>query len=134
MGESPRNAGTGGARPRVLVVDDDEPTMQMMVAYVKFLGHPADGVIGGAEAVEKVRGGGIGILLLDCMMPGMDGFEAARRIRGLQPPPAARPWIIALTGQRDEGTKTKCRGAGMDDFLLKPVTQDQLKEALARAR
>lgn len=122
----------GTVRPQVLLADDDAPTRALMVGLLRYMGWVTDGVANGREAVEAVRGGGYGIVLLDLHMPEMDGYEAARWIRALGPD-LRQPRVIALTGQRDPGIREKCLAAGMQDLLLKPVAQEALRQALERA-
>jgi two-component system sensor histidine kinase/response regulator len=81
-----------------------------------------------------VQEGGIDLLLLDCNMPGMDGFQAARAIRAAEAGSAARRRlpIIAMTANVLAGDREACLAAGMDDYLSKPVRQDQLATMLQR--
>ena len=123
----------GTVRPAVLLVDDDPTTRAVMVGLIRHLGYVADAVGNGKGAVDAIRGGGYGILLLDIHMPGIDGFETARQVRALGEA-VKQPRIVALTGQRESGTREKCLAAGMDDYLLKPVAQEALERALDRAR
>jgi CheY-like chemotaxis protein len=66
------------------------------------------------------------IMFLDCQMPGMDGFEATERIRQSQSTTGAYVPIIAMTANAMGGDREKCLSVGMDDFLAKPVTEEQL--------
>jgi CheY-like chemotaxis protein len=87
----------------------------------------------GAQALEQVRAHDFDLVLMDCQMPVMDGYEATAAIRKL---PARRGGdrvpIVALTANAMEGDEQKCRDAGMDDFLAKPYTLAALHAVLAR--
>jgi len=70
---------------------------------------------------------------MDIEMPGMDGYETARRLRQSEVPGGPRPQIIAVTAHAMEGTREKCLAAGMDDFLPKPINPDLLEAALKKS-
>jgi DNA-binding response OmpR family regulator len=126
-------AGDPGAAPsRVLVVDDDPGMRGMMLIYLKRMGYTADTVSNGREAVDAVATGLYGILLLDCVMPELEGTEAARAIRAREVP-GGQPWIVAFTAQSSEAAQARCRDAGMDAFLGKPFTEEEIRRVLAPA-
>ena len=85
----------------------------------------------GQEAVEKVCAHDHDLVFMDLHMPVMDGIEAAREIRG-NFTLTRQPIIIALTGHALAGVKESCRAVGMNDFLSKPVSMDDIKEAITR--
>jgi len=118
-------------RPRILVADDHEINRAVTVGILERLGYRADVVTNGREAVEAVGRTRYGAVLMDCQMPLMDGYEAARAIRR-QEPVAHRLPIIALTADDSEASRDRCVAAGMDDFVPKPLNRDQLGNALHR--
>jgi CheY-like chemotaxis protein len=85
----------------------------------------------GSLAVARVERGGFSLVLMDCQMPVMDGYEATRRIRAL-PGEAARVPIIALTASALPVDLERCKAAGMNDVLLKPIDAALLLEVLLR--
>jgi CheY-like chemotaxis protein len=87
-------------------------------------GFMIDLVADGSEAVEAHRVHPYDVILMDCQMPTMDGFEAARIIRKLEVQP--QPVIIAVTANALVGERERCLSAGMDDYLSKPFQADQL--------
>ena len=117
--------------PRVLVVDDNSVNQKVAARMLGRLGCRVDVAGNGAEAVELVRALPYSIVFMDCMMPEMDGYEAAAAIRGM-PGPVARTPIVAMTANAMQGDRERCLAAGMDDYLSKPVRQDQLQEIVAR--
>ncbi len=117
---------------RILVAEDNAVNQKVAVRLLERLGHRADVVANGVEAVASVRRQPYDIVLMDVQMPEMDGLEATRRIRedgGRHPQPA----IIALTANAMEGDREACLAAGADGYLSKPVGLDRLAEALAQA-
>ncbi|MFP4636554.1 MAG: ATP-binding protein, partial [Nitriliruptoraceae bacterium] len=116
---------------RVLVVEDNDVNQQLAQAHLEDLGCEvtvvADGEVGAATALS----GAYDLVLMDCLMPGVDGFEATRRIRAAEPPDRRTP-IIAVTADATFEHATVCRGAGMDDVLAKPYGRADLAAVLER--
>jgi signal transduction histidine kinase/CheY-like chemotaxis protein len=117
---------------QLLVAEDNEVNREVLAAMLAHLGHTSDFVHDGRAALDAVRAGDFGAVLMDLHMPEMDGIAAARAIRAL-PGDKARVPIIALTADAFAETRARCLEAGMDDFLSKPVTLDALSQVLARA-
>lgn len=117
----------------VLIVEDNPTNRKVIEALLKKLGLKFESVENGQEAVETVIGGiKIDIVLMDCQMPVMDGFEATRKIRQWeQAQKRPRVPIVALTAGAFEEDRQNCLTAGMDDFLPKPVNFKALKDALS---
>jgi CheY-like chemotaxis protein len=99
------------------------------MAQLAKLGYKADTVANGAEALQALQQGRYDLVLMDCEMPVMDGYEATRRIRQSGNSQVA---IIALTAHVMPGERDRCIRAGMNDFLSKPVDLPQLAEMLAK--
>jgi CheY-like chemotaxis protein/HPt (histidine-containing phosphotransfer) domain-containing protein len=117
---------------KVLLVEDD-PTNQLVAqAMLKKLGLEVQWVSNGAQALERVRIWDFDLVLMDCQMPVMDGFEATARIRQLPEGRGAKLPIVALTANALAGDEQRCRDAGMDAFLVKPQTLECLHAVLAR--
>ena len=115
---------------RILVVEDN-PTSQMLVMEIlKRLGYRVEAVGNGQEAVEVYRQVPYDLILMDCDMPVMDGFEATRTIRALESPDTHVP-IIAMTALALQGDAERCLAAGMDDVISKPLRPYQLRELVA---
>jgi len=95
-------------------------------------GFVVDLVVTGAEAVEAVTRVHYDLVLMDCHMPGMDGFEATAAIRAAELGTARHVPIIALTASVMEADRDRCQAAGMDDFLGKPIKADALARVLER--
>ncbi len=115
---------------RVLVVEDDRVNQRVIELLLKKLGLATVMVADGAAAVEVATLERWDAVLMDCQMPGMDGFEATRQIRTRL---NGRPLpIIALTANAMSGDRAACLAAGMDDFVPKPVRQDELRTCLER--
>lgn len=92
-------------------------------------GFDIDLVSDGVEAVEAHRTNPYDLILMDCQMPTMDGFEASRHIRHL---PQKQPVIIAVTANALVGERERCLSAGMDDYLSKPFQAEQLVAVVRR--
>jgi CheY-like chemotaxis protein/HPt (histidine-containing phosphotransfer) domain-containing protein len=132
----PDKAGVPGAH--ILVADDNEISLEVAVELLKRAGHHCQPVSTGRQAVEEALKGEYDLILMDCQMPEMDGFEATRVIRkhereaGLPAGGQYRLPIIALTANAIKGDRELCLEAGMDDYLAKPLEPDRLLEMLAR--
>jgi len=113
----------------VLVAEDNPINQTVVTRLLDKLGYRAEIAANGREAVESARSGRYKLVLMDCQMPVMDGFEAARRIRESCHQP---PRIIALTANAMRGDRDRCLAAGMDDYLSKPVSLEDLRKALER--
>jgi signal transduction histidine kinase/DNA-binding NarL/FixJ family response regulator len=121
---------TGGEpKPRILVADDSATNQTVLLAQLRKLGYQADTAGNGAEALEALRHGTYGLLLMDCEMPVMDGYEATRRVRASA---NAHLPIIAVTASASPGDRARCISEGMNDFLAKPVDLRLLAEMLAK--
>jgi PAS domain S-box-containing protein len=124
----------GQYRGRVLVVEDN-PVSQLLAAEVfKRLGCQVDVVGNGQEAVEVIGRLPYDLVLMDCDMPVMNGFDATRAIRARERADGGRPRlpIIAMTASALQGDAEKCLAAGMDDFMSKPLRFDQLGKMVDR--
>jgi two-component system, sensor histidine kinase and response regulator len=123
-------AATAGG-PRVLLAEDNPFNQKVAIAMLRLLGCRVELAATGVEAVALARDGGFDLVLMDCQMPTMDGYEATRRIRGLPGPAAAVP-IIAMTANALSDDRKACFAYGMDDFLAKPVTKSMLSEMIRK--
>jgi CheY-like chemotaxis protein len=118
---------------RVLLVEDNVVNQEVALAFLEGLGCRTTVAADGGEAVTRAAAGAFDLILMDCMMPGMDGFEATRAIReGEAAGGAPRVPIVALTASAMEGERERCLAAGMDDYLAKPLGQERLEAMLAR--
>jgi signal transduction histidine kinase/ligand-binding sensor domain-containing protein/ActR/RegA family two-component response regulator len=116
---------------RILLAEDNSINQRVALLMLSRMGCLADVAADGQEVLEAVRRRHYDVILMDVQMPGMDGLEAARRIRA-ELPPDRQPRIVAITANALEENREACLAAGMDDFLAKPVLLDDLKEALRR--
>ncbi len=120
------------AEGRLILLAEDHPVNQeVILRQLRLLGYAADAVGDGVAALAALARTRYALLLTDCSMPGMDGFELTRRIRLAEPEGSHLP-IIALTANALDGEDTKCRAAGMDDYLAKPAEMAVLREMLKR--
>lgn len=125
-------------KPTILVVEDNPINKRIAVRNVEKLGCVAATASNGVEALqylESPKGDGISLVLMDCQMPIMDGYEATRTLRALGQKGSlhlARLPVIALTASAIQGDREKCMASGMDDYLSKPFSPDDLSRVLER--
>lgn len=121
------------ANQRVLVAEDDPVNAEVTRAVLQHYGVEVVMVGDGAQAVTAHARQRFALILMDCQMPGMDGFEATRRIREAESASgAARTPVVALTAHALAGYREQCLQAGMDDYLTKPFPAAALRDLLGR--
>jgi CheY-like chemotaxis protein len=139
-------AASGGERPapksdvRVLLVEDNPDNCAIASEMLRLLGCTVIIAADGLEAVEQFVRAPFDVVLMDCQIPGIDGFEVTRRIRGIEHVraavdigrPAQRATIIALTANAMSGDRERCLATGMDDYLSKPYSRSELHAVLQR--
>jgi CheY-like chemotaxis protein len=116
---------------RVLVVEDNAVNRKLTTALLARFGHLSDVASNGREAVAAVAATHYDLVIMDCQMPEMDGFEATRRIRENERAGTHTP-ILAMTANAMDGDRERCLAAGMDDYVTKPIRPAKLEEAVAR--
>lgn len=132
---SPMTAGNDFSGRHVLLVEDNELNREIATAILRGYGFEVDTAENGAIAVEKVQSAApdtYDIVLMDVLMPVMDGYEATRRIRALEDPTRAKIRILAMTANAFEEDRKAAFAAGMDGFLSKPIDIDELWKTLRR--
>ena len=117
--------------PRVLLVEDNKMNQKVALAMLSRLGIEADLAADGREAIQAIATKPYDLVLMDVQMPVMDGLTAARVICHRWKP-EERPRLIAMTANAMSGDEQRCRDAGMDDYVSKPVRIDELAAALKR--
>ena len=115
-----------GSSLTVLVVEDNPVNQKVAVRMLEASGHRPAVSGNGIEALAAMDESDFDVVLMDCQMPEMDGFEATRRIRERESLGAARTPIVAMTANAMSGDRERCLAAGMDDYLSKPVSRDAL--------
>ncbi len=126
---SPAGTGDGAV---ILLVEDNPVLQNLALRQLQKLGLTAHVAANGREAVEAVRAGDYSLVLMDCQMPVMDGFEATREIRRLEKATGGRVPIVAMTAAAMPGDKESCLSAGMNDYLSKPVSTESLRQVMER--
>ncbi len=119
-------------RLEVLVADDNDVNRRLMQILLERAGHRPTIVCNGLEAVQALEKRPFDVVLMDVLMPTLDGLEAIRRIRALKDPTRAATPIIAVTANAMRGDAASCFAAGMDGYVTKPITMASLSEAMSR--
>lgn len=118
---------------RPILLAEDNPVMQELgVRQLKKMGISAHPVSSGLEVVKAIKSGDYALILMDCQMPEMDGFEATRAIREIEKTSGKHIPIIAMTASAMRGDRENCIASGMDDYMSKPVGKQQLIAVLER--
>ena len=117
---------------RVLVVEDNNVNQKVVRIMLGKLGIPADIAANGHEAVDAVARTDYDLVLMDCQMPEMDGFEATRAIRKAQAGGGRHLPIVAMTANAMQEDRERCLASGMDDYLVKPLLIDDLAKLIGK--
>lgn len=118
---------------RVLLAEDNKLNQIVAAGTLQKLGYDVEIVDGGVDAVEACRHAKFDVVLMDVMMPDMDGYQATAEIRSLEATTGgARTPIIGLSARAMDGDREIALAAGFNDYLTKPLREDDLKDALER--
>ena len=120
---------------RILLAEDHPTNRRLCELVLESFGLRADVAVNGREALRCIEKQTYDVILMDCHMPEMDGYDTTRAVRELEKTKANfhRPFIIALTANALAGERERCLAAGMDDYLAKPFTSRQLEQVLIRS-
>jgi len=116
----------------ILLVEDNQVNQLVATSLLRKLGHRADSAENGQEAIQALEQKHYDMVLMDCQMPVMDGYEATRRIR--QNPAWKDLPIIAVTANVMQGDREDCLASGMNDYITKPYRRDELRAVINRWR
>lgn len=132
--KNPSRRAAQGSNPvlSILIVDDHHPNADLASQMFEYLGHRADIVLGGKECLERIRHSSYDLLCVDLMMPEMDGTEVTRKIRQNADPKVASLYIVGNTAGMMSEDKDRCIQAGMNDFLRKPMSLNDLEKMIQR--
>lgn len=126
------NSGRFASGKRILVAEDNHVMQELALRQLTRLGMMADVVSNGKQAIQAARSGNYALILMDCQMPEVDGYEATLSIRKDEAVRGGHVPIIAMTASAMKGDRENCIASGMDDYLSKPVGQEQLLRLLER--
>jgi len=118
---------------RILLAEDHLLNQRVALRMLERLGYRADVAENGREVLERLNQAPYDVVLMDVQMPEMSGLDASRAICARWPA-SERPRIIAMTAEAMEGDREMCLAAGMDDYVVKPVSLEQLRRALGECR
>ena len=128
----PRRQKAVGAGLRVLVAEDNPVNQRVILLFLERLGHQADVVPDGREVLRAVAAQTYDVVLMDMRMPEIDGLEATRLIHRRWPD--QRPRVVGVTANAVAGDREQCLAAGMDGYLSKPFSMDELADMLSGLR
>ncbi|MCK5508014.1 MAG: response regulator [Desulfobacterales bacterium] len=118
---------------RILVVEDNIVNQKIAIKILEKYGYRVNAVANGQEALHSLKLASYDLVLMDCQMPVMDGYEATKAIRNSSSKVMNNKiFIIAMTANAMKGDREKCINAGMDDYISKPITPKTLKETIER--
>jgi signal transduction histidine kinase/CheY-like chemotaxis protein len=130
---APELGASGRTRHQILVVEDQAVNWMVIDRFLTKRGHHAVNAADGRAALEKLSGGRYDLVLMDCQMPDLDGYDATREIRRREAVESdTRVPIVAMTASAMQGDRERCVAAGMDDYVAKPVTTQKLEQVLER--
>ena len=129
---------TSPSETRVLLVEDNRVNQRLAMKMLQKRGYAVDLAANGVEALERLGASAYDLVLMDCQMPEMDGFETTRRIRESEAGSSRHLAIVAMTANALQGDRDRCLESGMDEYLAKPVRAEDLyrmiESTLARYR
>lgn len=120
------------SKPAILLAEDNKANQVISKAMIEATGASVDIAENGLEVLELLKSGHYDLILMDCQMPEMDGFEAVEKIRQLDDENLATLPVVALTADVQSDTRDACLEKGMNDFLSKPFTIDQIGQLVAK--
>ena len=127
-----RSAPRSTGRVRVLLAEDNTINLEVARGMLENFGCEVDGASNGQETLEHHAVGIYDLIFMDCQMPDMDGFQATAEIRRREARTGQHLPIVALTASAIEGDREQCLAAGMDDYVTKPFTTEQMYSALVK--
>ena len=116
---------------KILIVEDDFANQQVASLFIKKFGYPLELAENGKIALDKALTQPFGLILMDCQMPIMNGFESTIQIRKNEGPNQNTP-IIALTANMVKGVKKECIDTGMNDLLFKPIDMKSMRDMIEK--
>ncbi len=119
-------------RCRILVVDDNPINQKVAVKTLERMGLRADSVGNGHEALDSIKRVRYDLVLMDCQMPDLDGFQTTHQIRKHPAPIVRKTPVVAMTAGAFKGERERCLKAGMNDYVTKPINNQQLSEVLVK--
>ncbi len=126
----PADQAAPAAAKQILVVEDNAVNQMVVLGYLKKLGVRAAAVANGQEALDLLARRHFDLVLMDCSMPVMDGYETTLHIRHHESQGASHLPIVALTANATQDDEAKCRRVGMDDYITKPLKRETLQRVL----
>lgn len=127
-----REVASGPAPEVILLVDDSPVNLRMLRYLIEAFGFTVDTCEDGEQALARIAAGGVRLVFMDCHMPIMDGYEATTIIRQKEADSNRHLPIVAVTANAMLSNRERCFSIGMDDFLIKPVSNDRLRDIIAQ--